>query len=81
MQACGDGGGQAVYNGALNPNPELSMFWTNIVLALAFIGMIALFVWLFRDGEGPMTRPGVIRKSGDEPPEESGGERRDEPPR
>jgi hypothetical protein len=52
------------------------MFWTNVFLALAFIAMVAGFVWLFRDGEGPAPRPGIRRKPGargsaedDEPPQ------------
>lgn len=40
------------------------MFWTNVFLALAFIAMVAGFVWLFRDGEGPAPRPGIMRKPG-----------------
>jgi hypothetical protein len=38
------------------------MFWTNVFLGLAFVAMIAGFVWLFRDGEGPAPRPGIMRK-------------------
>lgn len=38
------------------------MFWTNVFLALAFVAMIAGFVWLFRDGEGPAPQPGIMRK-------------------
>jgi hypothetical protein len=40
------------------------MFWTNVFLGLAFLAMIAGFVWLFRDGEGPAPRPGIMRKRG-----------------
>jgi len=38
------------------------MFWTNVFLGIAFIAMVAGFVWLFRDGEGPAPRPGIMRK-------------------
>ncbi|MBK5941999.1 hypothetical protein CCR96_22705 [Halochromatium roseum] len=38
------------------------MFWTNVFLVLAFVAMIAGFVWLFRDGEGPAPQPAIMRK-------------------
>ena len=38
------------------------MFWTNVFLGLAFVAMIAGFVWLFRDGEGPAPGPAIMRK-------------------
>ncbi|MBK1617789.1 hypothetical protein CKO42_04830 [Lamprobacter modestohalophilus] len=38
------------------------MFWTNVFLILAFVAMIAGFVWLFRDGEGPAPQPAIMRK-------------------
>ncbi len=41
---------------------ETAMFWTNVFLGIAFIAMIAGFVWLFRDGEGPAPQPGIMRK-------------------
>jgi hypothetical protein len=47
------------------------MFWTNVFLALAFVAMIAGFVWLFRDGEGPAPQPGIMRKSGNKSAESS----------
>lgn len=62
------------------------MFWTNVFLVLAFIGMIGGFVWLFRDGEGPAPQPGIMRKpnlksgqtpTDDDPREASSEERKD----
>jgi hypothetical protein len=51
------------------------MFWTNVFLVLALVAMIAGFVWLFRDGEGPAPQPGIMRKpdlkSGQSPGEET----------
>lgn len=38
------------------------MFWTNMFLGLAFIAMLAGFVWLFRDGEGPAPKPAIMRR-------------------
>lgn len=43
------------------------MFWTNVFLGLAFVAMIAGFVWLFRDGEGPAPQPAIMRKPGTKP--------------
>ncbi len=40
------------------------MFWTNVFLAASFVAMIAIFVWLFRDGEGPSPGPAIMRKPG-----------------
>jgi hypothetical protein len=37
------------------------MLLTNIILLLAFIAMIGIAVWLFRDGEGPSEQPTVVR--------------------
>ncbi|MFP4062349.1 MAG: hypothetical protein ACOC26_04435 [Halochromatium sp.] len=46
-------------------NPDAStMFWTNVFLAASFVAMIAIFVWLFRDGEGPSPGPAIMRKPG-----------------
>lgn len=47
------------------------MFWTNVMLGLAFVAMIAGFVWLFRDGEGPAPQPAIARKRDAAPDEES----------
>jgi hypothetical protein len=51
------------------------MFWTNIFLGLAFVAMIAGFVWLFRDGEGPAPKPGIARKREATPADERARER------
>jgi len=40
------------------------MLITNIVLLLAFVAMIAIAVWLFRDGESPSYTPTVVRDAG-----------------
>lgn len=55
------------------------MFATNLVLLLAFIAMIAGFVWLFRDGEGAAVRPTIVRKRPpqDDPPADSDEGERD----
>lgn len=40
------------------------MFWTNVFLGIAFVAMLVIFVWLFRDGEGPSPGPAIMRKRG-----------------
>lgn len=40
------------------------MFWTNVFLVASFVAMIVIFVWLFRDGEGPSPGPAIMRKRG-----------------
>lgn len=51
------------------------MFWTNVFLALSFAAMVAIFVWLFRDGEGPSPGPAIMRKRGhDTDDDQSAGE-------
>jgi len=50
------------------------MFATNLVLLLAFIAMIAGFVWLFRDGEGAAVRPTIVRKRRGQDAEEDGAD-------
>jgi hypothetical protein len=47
------------------------MFWTNVFLVLAFVAMLAGFVWLFRDGEGPAPKPGIMRKSTVQPEQDT----------
>lgn len=47
------------------------MFWTNVFLGLAFLAMVAGFVWLFRDGEGPAPRPAIVRKRESPPDDDS----------
>ncbi|WP_201245973.1 hypothetical protein [Halochromatium salexigens] len=50
------------------------MFWTNVFLAGSFVAMIALFVWLFRDGEGPSPGPAIMRKRGHDDADEPASE-------
>jgi hypothetical protein len=52
------------------------MFWTNVFLGLAFLAMIAGFIWLFRDGEGPAPGPGIMRKREPPPRDPTDGDQR-----
>ena len=42
---------------SLQRDGEAAMFATNLVLILAFVGMIVGAIWLFRDGEGVGPKP------------------------
>jgi hypothetical protein len=53
------------------------MFLTNIFLGLAFVAMVAGFVWLFRDGEGPAPRPAIMRKQDPKSPDDPAEERQE----
>lgn len=60
------------------------MFATNLILLLAFVAMIATFIWLMRDGEGPAQGPRLMEDKDDEADDTPAAPRiyrEDEPPR